>query len=118
MSTIKDDLKAEFDVKMEDLATLDLTSKEYSTGVDNLMKVTDMINKIETSESEREMKKQQMEDEKKDRLIKNCITGLTFAGSCLVYGLAFKASMNFEKFGTLTTEGGRNSLRALLKLKN
>ena len=127
--SIKNDLVEEFESELEELGKMEVGTEKYKTLVDGVTKLADRsieIDKVEdehvvqidTQEQEYAIKAQQLKDEKKDRFIKNCIAVGTFVGGVLVYSLAFIASMNFEREGTLTTEGGRSSLRQLLKLKN
>lgn len=126
--SVRSNLVEEFESELEELGKMEVGTDTYKTTVDGVTKLADRIieiDKIEkehgvqidTQEQEYAIKAQQLKDEKKDRLIKNCITIGTFIGGVLVYGLAFIASTNFEREGTLTTEGGKSSLRQLLKLK-
>lgn len=127
--SVRSNLVEEFESELEELGKMEVGTDTYKTTVDGVTKLADRIieiDKIEkehsvqidTQEQEYAIKAQQLKDEKKDRLIKNCITIGTFIGGVLVYGLAFIASTNFEREGTLTTEGGKSSLRQLLKLKS
>lgn len=127
--SIKNNLVEEFESELEELGKMEVGTEKYKTLVDGVTKLADRIIEIDkvenehvvqidTQEQEYAIKAQQLKDEKKDRFIKNCIAVGTFVGGVLVYSLAFIASMNFEREGTLTTEGGRSSLRQLLKLKN
>ena len=127
--SIKNNLVEEFESELEELGKMEVGTEKYKTLVDGITKLADRIIEIDkvenehvvqidTQEQEYAIKAQQLKDEKKDRFIKNCIAVGTFVGGVLVYSLAFIASMNFEREGTLTTEGGRSSLRQLLKLKN
>ena len=127
--SIKNDLVEEFESELEELGKMEVGTEKYKTLVDGVTKLADRIIEIDkvenehvvqidTQEQEYAIKAQQLKDEKKDRFIKNCIAVGTFVGGVLVYSLAFIASINFEREGTLTTEGGRSSLRQLLKLKN
>ena len=127
--SIKNDLVEEFESELEELGKMEVGTEKYKTLVDGVTKLADRIIEIDkvenehvvqidTQEQEYAIKAQQLKDEKKDRFVKNCIAVGTFVGGVLAYSLAFIASMNFEREGTLTTEGGRSSLRQLLKLKN
>lgn len=127
--SVRSNLVEEFESELEELSKMEVGTDTYRATVDGVTKLADRIieiDKIEkensvtidTQEQEYAIKAQQLKDEKKDRFIKNCIAIGTFVGGVLVYGLAFIASTNFEREGTLTTEGGKSSLRQLLKLKN
>lgn len=126
--SVRSNLVEEFESELEELSKMEVGTDTYRTTVDGVTKLADRIIeidkiekensvKIDTQEQEYAIKAQQLKDEKKDRFIKNCIAIGTFVGGVLVYGLAFIASTNFEREGTLTTEGGKSSLRQLLKLK-
>ena len=126
--SVRSNLVEEFESELEELSKMEVGTDTYRATVDGVTKLADRIieiDKIEkensvnidTQEQEYAIKAQQLKDEKKDRFIKNCISIGTFVGGVLVYGLAFIASTNFEREGTLTTEGGKSSLRQLLKLK-
>ena len=70
----------------------------------------------DSREVETDLKIQQMNDEKKDRLIKNIMAG---ARDVAMIGVAIwgtVASMNFEKEGTITTSAGRKHLNRILSL--
>ena len=126
--SIKNELMEEFNDEVKGLRSLQLGSDEYKATVDGVTKLADRIIEIdkiqqEASEkqisqiNENELKAAQMVDEKKDRLIRNGIEVVKVVGGFAVAAWAFVASMNFEKEGTLTTEGGRSALRQLLKFK-
>ena len=126
--SVRSNLVEEFESELEESSKMEVGTDTYRATVDGVTKLADRIieiDKIEkensvnidTQEQEYAIKAQQLKDEKKDRFIKNCIAIGTFVGGVLVYGLAFIASTNFEREGTLTTEGGKSSLRQLLKLK-
>ncbi len=121
-------LDEEIRSELENLGKESIGSDEYKANVDGVTKLLDRKielekleieskDRIESRNAEIELKLQQMKEEKKYRFIRNGITIGTFVGSCVVYGLAFIASTNFEREGTFTTEGGRSSLRNLMKLK-
>ena len=60
----------------------------------------------------------QMEDDKKDRWVRNGIEFVKVGGGLAAACVAFVLSMKFEEEGKLfSTEGGRSSLRQLLKFK-
>ena len=126
--SIKNDLVEEFSDELKELGKMEVGTDTYKSTVDGVTKLADRIIEIEKNEKEHaaqidaqereyEIKAQQLKDEKRDRLIKNCITVGTFIGGIAVYGLAFIASTNFEREGTFTTEGGKSSVKQLLKLK-
>lgn len=124
--SIKHNLIEEFNDEISRLGKIELGSEEYKATVDGVTKLADRIIKIEDGEreaslkeiaraDENELKAEQNADERRDRLIRNCIEGVKVVGGFGMAAWAFVASMNFEKEGTLTTEGGRSALRQLLK---
>lgn len=124
--SIKTNLVKEFENEIKELGKLPLGSEEYESTLDGVTKLADRIIEIDKLESENNekdrqrevdvnLKVSQMESENRDRLIRNCIEGTKVIGGFGLATWAFVASMNFEKEGTLTTEGGRTALRQLLK---
>lgn len=124
--SIKTNLVKEFENEIEGLGKLPLGSEEYDTTVDGVCKLADRIIEFEKLESEKYEKNRQREidvnltvdqreSENRDRLVRNCIEGVKVIGGFGLAAWAFVASMNFEKDGTLTTEGGRTALRQLLR---
>ena len=124
--SVKTQLVEEIQKEIEELRKLELGSEKYKVTADGITKLMDRaieIDKIDGElkkrETEREfeeaLKLQMLNDEKKDRLIRNIIEGVKIGGGLGLAAWAFVASMNFEKEGTLTTEGGRNALRQLLR---
>jgi hypothetical protein len=120
-----------YEVIKEDFDKLkgnDLGSDERKAALDEVTKLmdraieiekinTDCQSKAKTLESEELMRKQQIEDEKKDRLIKNLIS---VAGIVLPIGLTIwgtKVSLKFEEEGTVTTIMGRGFINKLLPKK-
>ena len=127
--SIKTNLIKEFESELEELKKMQVGTDDYKITVDGVTKLADRIIEIEKNEKEHDaqidaqerehaIKAQALKDEKRDKLIKNCVTVGTFLGSVAVYSLAFIATTNFEREGTFTTEGGRNSIKNLLKLTN
>lgn len=115
--SVKNDLIAEFDAEIEEVAAMDVGSEKHEKATAALMKYTDRIIEFEKLEAENEFKEKQLKAEQRDRMIKNGIAVGTAVASLAAYAWAFVSSMNFEKEGTLTTEGGRNALKGLLRLK-
>ena len=122
-------LEDEWEQEMQSLGKMQIGSEEYRVTVDGVTKLTDRlieIKKVEIENAkessirafEEDFKKQQMEDEKRDRWVKNCITigtAVLGTGTAFVIGIM---SMNFEREGTFTTEAGKGAIRQLLKFKS
>ena len=128
---IRNNLTEEFESELKELKKLKVGSDDYKIAVDGISKLADRIIEIDKFEAEKEetvkdqnnkdreteLKFSQLEADKKDRLIRNCIEGGKIVAGFGLAVWAFIASMNFEKEGTLTTEDGRSALRSLLKFK-
>ena len=71
----------------------------------------------EQFEAEQKLKLKQMEEDKKDRLIKNCMTaaGIVIPSVLTIWGTL--KSLEFEKTGTVTTIMGRGFINKLLPRK-
>lgn len=121
-------LDEEITNELNELKKISVGTEEHKASVDALTKLMDRkieLEKLEVESKTQDLNRdvetnlrlQQMESEKRDRLIKNVLTGVSTVGGLLCAGLAFVASINFEKEGTLTTEGGRSALRQLLKFR-
>lgn len=115
---IKKQLSGEFDARLDELGDMKLGDENYRTATECMTKVADRIIEIEKIEADAKLKEQQLKDEKRDRLIKNVIEVGKFIGGTAVTALAFVASINFEREGTFTTQGGRGALKELLKFKS
>lgn len=115
MQELKEQLSGEFRARLEQLGDAKLTSEEYKYATDGMSKIADRIIEIEKIEAEQALKAQQAKDEKRDKVIGRVMDGVKFVGGSLITIGCFVAAMNFEKEGTLTTQGGRNALSKLLK---
>ena len=124
-------LYEELEKELKELSRMQIGTEQYKVAVDGITKLTDRIIEIDKLDSEKdakeleniarmeeqELKREQLKSEKRDRIVKNVITVGGAIMSVAVYALAFIASTNFEREGTFTTEGGKNSIRQLLKLR-
>ena len=128
---IKNILWDEIEKEVKELSRMQIGTDQYKVTVDGIARLSDKIIELEKLESEnaakdfenfarteeQELKREQLKSEKRDRAVKNVITVGTAVLSVAVYALAFIASTNFEREGSFTTEGGKNSIRQLLKLR-
>ena len=128
---IKNMLWDEIEKEVKELSKMQVGTDQYKVTVDGIARLSDKIIELEKLESEnavkdfenfvrteeQELKRDQLKSEKRDRAVKNVITVGTAVLSVAVYALAFIASTNFEREGSFTTEGGKNSIRQLLKLR-
>lgn len=115
MEVLKQQLSKEVTERFEELEQADLMSENYRQATDGMTRLADRIIEIEKIEAEQALKEKQAKDEKRDRIIRNVIEGTKVVGGFGLAAWAFVASMNFEKEGTLTTQGGRNAINQLLK---
>ena len=121
---LEEEIRGEF----EGLNELEVGSEEYKTTVDGLTKLIDRAIEIEKMESEsdekvenrvfdNDLKLKQLDEEKKDRLIKNCINvvGIVIPSVITIWG-TFK-TFKFEEEGTITTTMGRGFINRLFPKK-
>lgn len=128
MNNINGLLRNEVKTELEALSNLDVGSDQYKATVDSVTKLTDRIVELEKLEIEKQekveirkqdynLKLKQMEEDKKDRQIKNYLNA---AGIILPIGLTvwgtFK-TFEFEKEGTVTTMMGRGFIGKLFPKK-
>lgn len=119
-----DEINAEF----EDLSKMALGTEEYKVTVDGLTKLmdraidmkkfdTEYAERIENQKMDNSLKQRQMNEERKDRLIKNgiSIAGIVIPSLITIWGTV--KSMEFEKEGTITTIIGRGFINKLLPKK-
>lgn len=128
---LRDEIADEF----KQLKGIEVGTDEFKTTVDGLTKLVDRAIEIEKidleaeerskkneeakalAEFEKELKLKQMEDERIDRLIRNCIA---VAGIVLPLGVTIWGtlkSFKFEEEGTVTTIMGRGFINKLLPKK-
>ena len=73
--------------------------------------------KVKTREIENNFRNMQMAEEKKDRIVKNCLTAAGIAIPTLVTIWGTIKSLRFEAEGTVTTIMGRGFINKLLPKK-
>ena len=119
-----DEIETEFDK----LSKMEAGSDQYKVTLDGLTKLMDRAIEIEKVDidckekeeariSEQLSKQQQMNDDKKDRLIKNIIGAAGVVLPLLVTIWGTKVSLKFEETGTITTPAGRNFIQRLFSKK-
>ena len=112
----------------EELNKMEVGTDKYEKTINGLTKLVDRAIEMEKFDSEFEDKKNQlkadeklkqvqMEEEKKDRLIRNCISvaGIVIPSILTVWGTL--KSLKFEEEGTVTTLVGRGFINKLLPKK-
>lgn len=112
----------------ETLANAKVGSDERRATVDELTKLMDRMiemekvtndykDKTEIRENDQTMKLQQLEDDRKDRIVKNIMGAAGIVLPLLVTIWGTKVSLKFEEEGTFTTIMGRGFIQKLLPRK-
>ena len=118
----------EIETEFEKLRTTEYGSEQYKVTVDGLTKLMDRAIEMEkvtndcddkaaTRENEQLIKAKQLEDDKKDRLVKNIISAAGVVLPLIVTIWGTKVSLKFEEEGTFTTIMGRGFVNKLLPKK-
>lgn len=117
---LNEEIKNEF----EDLKKMELGSETYKTMVDGLTKLVDRaieLEKIDVEQNEayenRQVELSKIEDDRKDRWVRNILTGASIVIPTAVTVWGTIKSINFEKEGTITTIMGRGFIQKLLPKK-
>lgn len=121
---LKEEIKDEF----EELGKLEVGTDKYRTAVDGLTKLCDRAIELEKFKTEHEfkceqqaaeddLKTEQLKDDKKDRIVKNCLTGAGILIPTAVTIWGTLKSIKFEETGTITTIMGRGFIQKLLPKK-
>lgn len=126
--SIKTLLEIEIEAEFEKLSKMEPGSNEHKATVDSVTKLMDRAIELEkfdaasqetddTREFERDLKLKQAKEEKRDRIVKNCISvaGIVLPICLAVWGT--KTSLKFEEEGTITTTIGRGFINKLLPKK-
>ena len=126
--SVKTLIVEEIQDEIKELNKMEVGSDTYKTTVDGVTKLADRFIEIEKLEIDREFKASnqsideglklaEMENEKKDRLIKNCLTGLSIITGVGLTVWGTIKSLKFEEEGTVTTIVGRGFINKLLPKK-
>ena len=115
--TIKDRLDEELTAELDKLSSTPYGNEEYGKVKDTVSMLFDKKIEMDKNEGEQLIKQQQLEDEKKDRLVKNIMTAAGIALPLLVTIWGTKVSLKFEEEGTFTTIMGRGFINKLLPKK-
>lgn len=137
--SVKDLLTQEIGNRISELENLEVGTNEYEAAVDSLTKMLDKLNEMDKNEysywhdqdvlkqekelkmeqlaQESEQKDKQLAEERKDRIVKNVLTGVSIIVGAGLTVWGTKASFEFEKEGTITTIMGRGFINNLLPKK-
>ena len=121
---LNEEIQAEFNA----LKDIEMGSDKYKTTVDSLTKLCDRAIEMRKHEVEMDikseqynadyvLKEQQAKDEKRDRIVKNCLTGAGIIIPTVATIWGTLKSIKFEETGTITTIMGRGFIQKLLPKK-
>ena len=126
--SVKRLLNEEIVSEIENLNKVPLGSEEHKIAADALAKLLDKSiemdkldleyqDKADSREAANNLKRIEIEEEKKDRRVKNVLTGVSVIGGFAVTIWGAIKSLEFEKTGTITTIMGRGFIQKLLPKK-
>lgn len=126
--SIKTTLTEEFNDQMKDLHKLEVGTEQYSTAVNGVTKLADKIIDLEKIEIEREerikdrdteieLKSQQMEIDKRDKLNQNLVNVVKIAVPTVAGFAMGIISMKWEKLETITSTAGRQAFKDIIRFK-
>ena len=114
--------------ELAELKRMKIGSDEYKATVDGVTKLVDRTieikrlntesdDKRESAKADIDLRVAQLEEDRKDRLVKNILTGLGIVIPTIVTIWGTIKSIEFEKEGTITTIMGRGFIQKLLPKK-
>ena len=121
-------LREEIESEFKELSTITPGGENYKVAVDGITKLMDRAiemekneidrqDRIDARDSENELKTKQMEDEKKDRFVKNLLAGVGTIGGLVVTIWGAKKAWKFEETGTVASPVGRNFINKLISFR-
>lgn len=110
-------LTKEIESEFEALEGIEVGTDEYKTTVDGITKLVDRAIDYEKLKNEQSDKAKLMEEERKDRIVKNgiAVAGIAIPSLITIWGTI--KSIQFEKEGTITTFAGRSFFNKLFSKK-
>ncbi len=125
---IKSLLEEEIRKEIEILSKTQVNSEEHKAALDSVTKLTgqviefervdnDKYDKEETRYNEYKAKNAELEMERKDRLVKNWLTGVSIGTGFVITCVGTWATFKFEETGTVTSLLGRSFIARLLPKK-
>ena len=126
--SIQRPLREEIESEFKELSKITPGGDEYRVAVDGITKLMDRAIELEKNEidrqdridardSENELKTKQMEDEKKDRFVKNLLAGVGTIGGLVVTIWGAKKAWKFEETGTVASPVGRSFINKLISFR-
>lgn len=121
-------LREEIQSEFEELKKIKVGTDEHKAAVDAATKLVDRaielekidIEKVEKAENrdvEYSLKTKEMDDERKDRWVKNGLTAVSVIGGFALTVWGTIKSIEFEKEGSITTIMGRGFIQKLIPKK-
>ena len=120
---LEEEIQSEFEI----LNDLEVGSDEYKVTVDGLTKLMDRQIELEKNDIEREvearnreieteLKQKQLDDERKDRLVRNIIAACGIAVPAVIQVWGTRSAFKFEEEGSITTNVGKGYINNINKL--
>lgn len=117
-------LQVEIEDGFKKLQDFKVGSEEHKNAVDELTKLMDRAIEIERIESDnkekaesrkidQDLRLKQMEEDRKDRWVKNGLTGISVIGGFALTIWGAMKSWKFEETGTITSTAGRKFINNL-----
>ena len=121
-------LREEIESEFKELSKIAPGGEDYKVAVDGITKLMDRAiemeknendrqDRIDARDSENELKTKQMEDEKKDRFVKNLLAGVGTIGGLVVTIWGAKKAWKFEETGTVASPVGRSFINKLISFR-
>lgn len=125
--SLRTQIRDEVQSQLEELHKMGVGTDEYRNTVDGITKLADRVIEMdkldnerqiqaELNEKELELKEAQLKEDKKDRIIRNCLNGISIVGGIAVAVWGTIVSINFEREGTFTTSAGRKHVNKVLSI--
>lgn len=125
---IKTLLEEEIRSEIEMLGKHGPASAEYKALVDGVTKLTEQYNNLEKTNNDKydkedarynemRVKDAELAMERKDRLVKNWLTGVSIGGGFVMTAVGAWATFKFEETGTVTSILGRGFINRFLPKK-
>lgn len=117
-------LHQEIEQRLQDLGTMEAGTSDYNIAVNSVSKLMEKAIEIDKFNQECEdkakedaFKSKQLEEEGRDRLVKNIIAGAGIAIPSIITVWGTLKSLKFEETGTVTTGVGRAFINRLFHKK-
>ena len=126
--SIKTLLNDEIQSEIEELQKIAVGSEQHKVSVDAIAKLLDKSIELEkldaeaqerydSREADNELKWKQVENERKDQIVKNVLTGVSVIGGFALTIWGTCKSLKFEETGVVTSIMGRGFIQKLLPKK-